>query len=883
MRLGNYTIYLNLNSVFLNKKPRQALFLSNKRLTTRYKQRKIRLKSQFKKIFILIVSVRCLLSCDAAKRVAEDEYLLTKNTIMVNDKKSNSIDLNNLLHQKSNRKIAGIPLRLYIYNLARPNRDSLFEAWLDKNPKRRERLAKRYSQKQVDKLKSIALNFNNWLKKTGEAPTIVNEAKTKASVNRLQSYYINNGWFDVSTDYSINKSNNKRAQIEYRVKTGKPFLIDSISATIASPVVEELYEKTKDKAIIKPGQQYKTSDFEQERERIANQLRNSGVYHFSQDYIAFEMDTIGTNKNVNVDVVIQNRAIRTADSTRREPFEVYKIKDVNIITDYSFENRGKPFQDSISYNSYKLYSYGKMRFRPKALTDAVFITPGKVFRDIDRTRTYRHLNELNTFKYPNIEYFENPDNTLSDTIRLTPLKKFNLGFSTDVSTSNIQSIGFSANPSLLIRNIFRGAETFQISAIGSIGASKDAREEGDPFFDINELGIDFKLTIPRLFSPFYTENLIPKYMLPSTHISLSSTSQTNIGLDKRTFTGIFNYNWRPNNKATNRLDVFNVQYVRNLNVDNYFGVYENSLTSLNEVARDIGYIAEDESLGYPTEADEFIDYVTASPAPSEVSSSQITTVSNIKERKERLTENNLIISSIYNLTYDERTNLFDENFSIFRLKLELAGNLLATGSELLGVNKNSDDRFELFGVSYSQFVKTELEYTKHWDLGKKNVLAMRSFFGIAIPYGNSNSIPFSKSFFAGGPNDNRAWTAYSLGPGSSNTTNEFNEANLKIALSAEQRFNIFENLNGAIFVDAGNIWNVLDNTTTEGAVFKNFDSLKDIAVGSGFGFRYDFSFFVFRFDIGFKTYDPFYGDKNRWFNDYNFSNAVYNIGINYPF
>ncbi|UKM66261.1 BamA/TamA family outer membrane protein [Flavobacteriaceae bacterium GSB9] len=827
--------------------------------------------------------MRCFISCDAAKRVAEDEYLLTKNTITVNNKKDNSVTLNNLIHQKANRKIAGIPLRLHIYNLARPNRDSLFEAWLDKKPKRRERLIKRYSKKQVDKLKTSLVGFNHWLKRTGEPPTVVDENLTKKTEKRLQDYHINNGWFNVKTDYDINKTEKQRAEIEYHVETGAPFILDSISEIITSPAVKQLYKDIKDNAIIKSGQQYKTSNFEGERERISSALRNSGLYHFNQDYIAFEMDTIGTNKKVNVDIIVQDRAIRTPDSIRHEPFEIYKVKNVNIITDYTFENRGKPFQDSISYNSYKLYSYGKMRYQPKALTDAVFITPGEVFRDIDRTRTYRHLNELRTFKYPNIEYIENADHTLTDTIRLTPLKKFSLGLNTDVSTSNIQTVGFSLNPSLLIRNIFRGAETLQISAIGSIGASDDAREKGDPFFDINEFGLDFKLTIPRLFTPFYTENLIPKYMLPSTRISLASTSQTNIGLDKQTFSGIFNYNWHPNNNATNRLDVFNVQYVRNLNIDNYFGVYQNSLASLNEVARDIGYINQEENLEFPNQADEFIDYALTSPLPPDINNEQVSTVSNIKERKERLTENNLIISSSYSLTYDERTNLFDEDFFIFRAKLELAGNLLATGSELLGFQKNSNNRFELFDVAYSQYAKTEFEYTKHWDLGKKNVLAMRSFFGLAIPYGNSNSIPFAKSFFAGGPNDNRAWTAYSLGPGSSNTTNEFNEANLKLALSAEQRFNIFEDLNGAIFVDAGNIWNVLDNTTTEGAVFNSFNSLKDIAVGSGFGLRYDFSFFVFRFDIGFKTYDPFYGDQNRWFNDYNFSNAVYNIGINYPF
>ena len=434
-----------------------------------------------------------------------------------------------------------------------------------------------------------------------------------------------------------------------------------------------------------------------------------------------------------------------------------------------------------------------------------------------------------------------------------------------------------------IRNVFRGAETLEISGIASIGASDDLKEDGDPFFDIIEFGVDIKLTIPRLFSPFYTENIIPKYMSPSTRIGLATTSQKNIGLDKRTFSGNFSYNWLPNPQVTNRLDLFNVQYVRNLNPDNYFGVYNNSFSSLNKIAQDIGYISSDSDLTIPDGANTFIDYVLNQTTPSEISSSQLETINGIDERQNRLTENNLILSSSFNFTKDQRTNLFDHDFSIFRFKLELAGNLLASTSKLLGLKKDNDGRYEFLNVAYSQYVKTEFDYIKHWDLGKKNVLATRAFFGIAIPYGNSKSIPFAKSFFGGGPNDNRAWSAYNLGPGSSETTNEFSEANLKLAFSAEQRFNIFGNLNGALFIDAGNIWNVLDNVEDDRATFSGFDSLKDIAVGSGFGLRYDFSFFVFRFDIGFKTYDPSYRNNNRWFNDYNFTNAVYNIGINYPF
>ncbi|MBD0832448.1 translocation and assembly module lipoprotein TamL [Aestuariibaculum sediminum] len=834
-----------------------------------------------------------LFSCNAVKRVDEKDYLLTNNAVLINGKKNKSETIGNLLYQKPNSKIPVVntPLRLHIYNLARPNIDSILEEKIYNNPKKLKRKTKKFSRKQVNKDVENRLNFNAWLKSTGEAPVIVSEDKSEKSVKRLEDYHINNGWFDVEASYEINKKDNKRADVEYNVETGPAFLLDTITTKIKSPVIDSIYhKKILRNSLIKSKEQYRTSNFEQERDRISNELRNSGLFHFNQDYIGFEIDTIGTNKKVNVDIQIQNRTIRDLDSIYRVPFNIYKVKDVNIITDYTFEKRNKKLNGPVNYKGYKLWSYGKMRYRPKAITDAVFITPGEIFKDNDRTLTYRHINGLRTFKYPNIDQVEIDNHTLSDTIRLTALKKFSLGFSTDVSTSNIQTVGFSLNPSLLMRNIFRGAETLEISAIGSIGSSRD-QNEGDPFFDINEIGADLKLTIPRFFFPFNTNNLIAKDMSPSTRISLATTSQTNIGLDKQTLSGVFNYKWSPSQKVTDRLDAFNIQYVRNLNIDNYFNVYTSSFDNLENIALN-SYNTPSEFISIDNngqesliidKSDEFIDLVLSDDNYQSSNPNQYKEVNNINERKQRLTENNLILASSFSLTNDERTNLFDEDFSIFRFKLETAGNILSGMSDILGLQKNTNGRYELFNVAYSQYIKTELDYVKHWDLGKKNILAFRSFFGIAIPYGNSTNIPFSKSFFAGGANDNRAWNAYSLGPGSSKNSNDFNEANLKIALSAEHRFNIFEDLNGAVFVDAGNIWNVLDDVEDENAVFSNFNSLEDIAIGTGFGLRYDFSFFVFRFDIGFKTYDPSYQDNNRWFNDYNFGNAVYNIGINYPF
>src|SRR5690606_35362545 len=409
--------------------------------------------------FILIAVI--MASCSSMKRVPETDYLLTQNTVTINDKKDNREAIENLLYQQPNQKILGVPLRLKLYNLARPNIDSILNANIDKKPKRRERLENFFSKKQLNKYIQNRIAFNEWLKKTGEAPVILDEEQTKRSIKRLEDYHINNGWFDVEATYQIERNDNNQAEVNYHVETGTAFVIDSISERISTPIVDTLYNKSiKKNSLIKKGEQYRTANFAEERDRISDELRNMGLYHFNQEYVTMEIDTIGTNKKVNVAVQIQDRAIRSQDTTLREPFKVYKIDEVKIITDYTFENEssGQPYQDSISYNSYKIYSYGKMRYRPKALTDAVFISRGEIFRDIDRTRTYSYLNELRTFKYPNIEYQENPDNTLNSIIKLSPLKKFSLGFSTEVSQSNIQSIGFSLSPSLIIRNIFKGAE-----------------------------------------------------------------------------------------------------------------------------------------------------------------------------------------------------------------------------------------------------------------------------------------------------------------------------------------------------------------------------------------------------------------------------------------
>ncbi|GGX06695.1 membrane protein [Aquimarina muelleri] len=817
---------------------------------------------------------------------------MEKNTIFVDSIKSKDSKLYNQISQKPNTKLLGIPIRLHIYNLASVNQDSLYKDWLTRKPNREKRMVNFLSKKQVDRLGIGLIRINEWLKSTGEPPSVINESKVKRSIKRLHAYYWNNGWFNIEADYKIHKKNNKTATVDYYIKPNKPYFIDSLNTKIESKVADSIYKLHINKSSIISGKQYKTSDIESERERLTSLYRNSGLFHFEKEFIKFDADTINTNHKVNLNLLIKNRSISYGDSTYRTPFKVHKISKVNIFTDYSYQNRNQKPKDSTIYKGYNIYGYEKIKFTRKSITNSVLITPGEIFRDKDRTLTYNQISNLKSFKYPNIRFDTDPNDPKGEdliaNILLTPRKKYSTNIDFDILTSNIQAFGTGFGGSLLIRNLFGGAEILEISARGSIGSSNDVVDSDKKFFNISEIGTDLRLSFPKILFPLKVNKIIPKYMSPTTNLTFGINVQQNIGLDKQNATGIFGYSWKPNNTITNTLDLTNVQYVRNLNTSNYFNIYNTSFNKLNNIATQVlepnsPFFSKPNSntLNIPSGANGFISQSLNSGTG--LTQNQLQEIRNINERKVRLTEDNLIFASNYTFIKNNRENLYDENYSRFRTKIELAGNLLSTVSSISGLKENSNKRFEIFGVEFSQYIKTEIDYIKHWDLGRKNVIAFRAFGGIAIPYGNANSIPFARSFFGGGPNDNRAWLVYDLGPGRTGGRDQFNEANMKIALNLEYRYNILGSLHGALFIDVGNIWNVLDNVEDEDAVFSGLDDLQEIAVGTGLGFRYDFNFFVLRFDLGFKTFNPANDEDQRWFKGYRLSEATRNFGINYPF
>ncbi len=480
----------------------------------------------------------------------EGKYLLSQNTILVDSVKIKDAGVYSQLAQKPNPTIplVGIPLGLYIYNLADPEPDSTYYKWLHKNPKREERLIRFLSKKQVDQIDSSYVGFNKWLQKSGDAPVIIADNKIEKSKERLKRWYASYGYFNDEVNHKIDTSTKKkkRAGITYLVKRNTPYFVgDTIIKKISSPVVDSLFQIRKNNSFIVPGKQYAANDFVNERDRLTIQFRNSGLFHFEQDYVGFEADTVNTDHKANITLIIPNRKITQGDSTFTVPFKVHNINEVRIITDFSYENRNKNFQDSLSYRGYKLFSYGKMRFRPKAITDAVAIIPGNIYKDIDRTLTYNQISDLRIFKYPNISYTEiaadTTDTLLNATILLSPRDRFTLGVDFDAYTSTIQQFGVSFSGNMIFRNIFRSAEILEISGRGSLGSSKDAADSESKFFNISEFGGDVKLTFPRIIFPLNTEKLIPKYMSPATSVSFGLSAQNNIGLDRQSANAVFNY------------------------------------------------------------------------------------------------------------------------------------------------------------------------------------------------------------------------------------------------------------------------------------------------------------------------------------------------------
>jgi len=831
-------------------------------------------------IFYLFIITLSVSSCNLNIYKSFEEPILTENILEINDSIIKKDPVKLLIQPNSPiSKVLRYPLGLSIFKLASVSPDEKFESWLYKKPNRYKRLSKILSEKQILQLKRYNNSFNEFLKNLGQQPIMLRDLKVNQNKLRLEQYFKNEGYFDsnVDVDTIINEN---QAKIKYNVNTNTRYLIDSITIDVKSRDIDSLIKDSQKLSLLKENEYFSITKLILERDRLVNLFKNNGIYDFQQRSINYNVliDSSGVNKKIPLIISIKN-------PKEESLYEIKKINDINIYVETLDElsNIGS-YTDSIIYKGIKIFSKGNLNYSPKSLTEPIFYKKGENYSDEKKLETSRYFSNLGAFKYPRIITDEVND-SLSSSIYLLPRNRFSLGFDLDFTHSNIEDFGISFGSNFNIRNIFRGTENLSLNLNNSIGASKDISDPSDSFFNLFELGGNLNLRIPRAILPFKSESIIRKEMNPVTNIIVGSTVQQNIGLDKQYYSGIYEVNWNPSKYSKVNFRVLDFEYVNNQNISNYFNVYKNSYDKLNFISSlyniDQTIINQDGDLIIPEGADVFINQVLNKETSLSSGTDFYKNVSSILERKERLTENNLIIGSSITLNRNTQENFLDENFSQFRFKLEMVGNLF--NALLRGGNLNSNNKVEISNILPSQYTKAEINYIKHILLNNGDVFAFRAFTGIAIPYGNSNYIPFTRSYYAGGSNDNRAWKAYKLGPGSSNNINEFNEANLKIAFNLEYRNTISGSLNGAFFIDFGNIWNVNDSVDDDSMTFNNLSDLSELAIGTGFGLRYDFNFFVLRLDTAFKTYNPAKEKSNRWFKDFSLNKAVFNIGINYPF
>ena len=828
--------------------------------------------------------------CNSVKQLPSDKQLIVKESIEKNGKIISKDPVSLLSLTPVNKKILGIPFRLHIYNLSKDDPTQPFDQWLDKKPKRKERLSKWLSTKQVNQLRDYKLNFNAWLRKNGEAPSLINSSKIALTNSLFEQYYNNLGYFNVRSTAKTDSIGEKKASIQYTIETGEVFTLDSISHVAGSKDIDSLYRAHLDKSFLKQGNPFVVEKFDNERSRLIDVFRNNGIYNFQQRSIRFKAfkDSMGIDTKIPVTVEIKNAQKRVQDTLKEVPYRIQKINSIAVYVENP-EQAVSVYTDSIQAGNIQLFSIGKLKYNPKVLTDGIKIQLNSPYSYQERTATYRYFNELQNFKYPSIVYtpLQKDSTLLNAAVYLSPKERFSVGADFDVSHSNIQDIGISLGTSLISRNVFRGGEILEIGVKGTLGASRDVAEEKNSFFNLFEIGGNIRLRVPRVVAPKWIENLFFPNKEVKTSIALGVSLQENIGLDRQSFTGNFEYNWKSSSIYSFNFKLADIEFVENKAVENYFNVYKNSYDRLNTIVKALPnnstYLNEEGNLGIPSEANTFNQDVINDETSLDPSNENYTRVSNINERKNRLTANNFIVGSSFTFLKNNQESIIDENFSQLRLKVEVVGNILNSILSISGAEVDNDGNRIIFNLAPSQYFKSEVNYIKHWQVGRERIFAFRGFTGIALPYGNSNSIPFTRSYYAGGSNDNRAWQAYKLGPGSSSGVNEFNEANFKVALNLEYRYPIIGAIKGAFFIDAGNIWNINNNVPDLEQSLNSLRDLNQLAVGTGFGIRYDFDYFVFRLDTAFKTFDPSLAKNERWGSQVALKKAVFNVGINYPF
>lgn len=787
---------------------------------------------KFGRIVLALLIVLLAAACSSVKHVPDNEYLLDKVHINVsdNDGTIKADELFNFLRQTPNHKVLGFAkLQLATYNLS--GRDST--KW-----------------------------YNAWLKRVGQPPVIFDRELTEASRRQLEQAMINRGYLDAIVKVDTVLRGPKRMQVDFDIIPGKPFIISSINYNIPDPAVSHIVLADTSAADIHVGMPLDRTALDNERGRIATILRNAGFFEFNREFINYTADTVAGSRDVGLIMNVHMPKKLFADETRGSRNSLGLLADSLLRVDpahhrYIFsrvtflvegDNGDGALTDTISYNG-KQFVYGRDRYlRPQILDEMCYIEPGNTYSARAVERTYEALGRLSIVKFINIEMESDgrkgATGCLHVLIHLSRNKK--QGITAEVEGTNSEGdLGFGLGLTYQHRNIGRNSETLSTKLRASY-ESLSGNFEDLVNKRYTEYAAEVGLTFPKFEFPFLSKNTRQRF-LASTEFAVSFNYQERPEYTRIIAGAGWKWKWQQQRYGYLRRQTFDLI--------------------------DINYVR------LPRSTINFIDQIAPTNPLLRYSY-----------------EDHFIMRLGYTFSYTDRrvataaVNAFSVQPSVTSVRVagETAGNLLYGLSHLFGQSK-SDGVYKILGIQYAQYVKGEVDYTYTRNLNSRNAISAHGGFGIAVPYGNSTMVPFEKRFYAGGANSVRGWGVRTLGPGSYDARNSVTDfinqcGDIRLDLSLEYRAKLFWVFEGALFIDAGNIWTIRNYENQPGGLFQFNKFYKQIAAAYGVGLRMDFTYFLLRFDLGFKAHNPAMGQEPwpllhpRWGRDANFHFAV-----GYPF
>nr|WP_100341952.1 BamA/TamA family outer membrane protein [Mucilaginibacter auburnensis] len=691
--------------------------------------------------------------------------------------------------------------------------------------------AANYVDKQQQPNSVVNLQFYYWFskngkRKIGEPPSILDSNLVEFSRMQIEKFIQTKGYLKAQvTDSIVIKK--KKAELVFITNQGPLFRIRKLSDSIPDGKVRSLFRSSSPEfSHLRPGGRFDLDSVAYNRDAFYQVMKRNGYYDFYRQYINFTYDSTFNNSVVDLKMIIDNPA-------DKNEHPVYTINNT-LITILNSNRQPSENTDTIQVDSQFRFVDHSRKFKPHTVTDYIFQKKGETYNVDMQTITTSRLSELNVFRnVPNPTYTKTADSTnrLNSRIDIVPLKKMSDRVEGEFLFAGGR-YGYNIGNTFTDRNIFKQAAILQIKFNYSILYATGNDLVGSSGVTNQDFKVGVSLSYPRIISPFNFAKP-GKYGVPHTTFASNYSLFFQRDLVTRTsFVNSITYDFAETANKVHSITAGNIEF---------------SKGSIDPTARQ--QLLDQNRYSYVYLIGRTV-FTTGSQYTYQVNGNQLNSL---------------------------------KNFTYFRGLLDVGGNMLSLVSNVFNTPKDAQGQRTLFGYTFAQYAKTEIDFRVYKALGGNRQFILRLNPGIGVPYGNSTQLIFEKNFYTGGANDIRAWLPRTLGPGQFNRGTAYGSDNVtrarlkyidqfgevKLVMNAEYRYKLANNffgtvLKGAVFVDAGNIWRLRPEVENPGGEFKFSNILGSSAIGVGTGLRFDLNFFVFRLDAAFKVKDPQFNGSDQW-------------------